>query len=449
MDEVTPESRATDAASPVPPPAIICQDRETLSMVRTFLDRAHLATPGQLSEVVLEAAREVGWTALMYLIDYEQEWLVPVPVSGMPDGVPQSVDGSLAGRCFRVLLPVSSSQEQKVVWLPVVDGVERIGVLEVFIPDEEELDEPSLQERCRLLGHLTGHLVAAKRPYGDALDRLKRRRPRTVASELLHQLLPPLTFACEGLVVSGLLQPFYDVAADAFDYSVVDDTAHLAILDATGHDLEGTTLTAIALSAYRNSRRQGHGLFTTAQLMDSLIAQYGEGWRLATGVIGELDLTSGRFRYLNGGHPPPLLMRDGKVVKQLTGGHRVLFGSGDGAGAVAEEWLEPGDWVVLYTDGITEARTRDGEFFGLDRLVDRLERAATTREPAPETLRRISHDVLAHQGGVLSDDATLLIAEWATGKEHVLASGSNRFVRSEELAPRHGDPGERGEAPRR
>jgi sigma-B regulation protein RsbU (phosphoserine phosphatase) len=411
-------------------------DAHTLAMVRTFLDRAHLATPGQLSEVALEAVRELGWTAQMYLADYEQQSLVPVPVTGMAAATEQSIDGTLAGRCFRTVEPVPSVSGERAVWLPLVDGAERLGVLQIVVRPEDELDDPRLEERCRLLGHLLGHLIAAKRPYGDALDALMRRRPRTVASELLHQLLPPLTFACEGLVVSGILQPFYDVAADAFDYSVVDDTAHLVILDATGHDLHGTTLAAVALSCYRNSRRQGHGIFSTAQAMDELIAEHGEGWRLATGVLGELNLTSGRFRYLNAGHPPPLLMRDGKVVKELTEGHRVLLGGGEGEGTIAEEWLQSGDRVVLYTDGITEARTEDGEFFGVERLIDHLERAATTRQPAAETLRRISHDVRAHQGGALADDATLLIAEWATGKEHSLTSSWNRTLRPEELSPR-------------
>jgi phosphoserine phosphatase RsbU/P len=425
------------------------EDARTLAMVRTFLDRAHLATPGGLSEAVLEAARELGWTALVYLADYEQQWLVPVPVTGLPPADPHSIDGTLAGRCFRTVEPVPSVTGQHTVWLPLLDGSERLGVLEVRVDADDDVDDPRLQERLRLLGHVTGHLIAAKRPYGDALDGLMHRRPRSVASELLHRVLPPLTFACEGLVVSGLLQPFYDVAADAFDYSVVDDTAHVAILDATGHDLAGTTLAAIAVSVYRSSRRRGHGIFTSAQAMDEVIAEHGDGWRLATGVLGELNLTSGRFRYLNAGHPAPLLMRGGKVVKELTDGGRVLFGCGEGECVTAEEWLEPGDRIVLYTDGITEARTEDGDFFGLERLVDHLERAAATRQPAPETLRRISHDVLAHQNGVLHDDATLLIVEWATGEEHLLISSRTRSQPPERLSLRPGDQSRNGEAPRR
>lgn len=402
------------------------------------MDRAHLATPGQLPDVVGEAARELGWTAALYLADYDQRVLVPAPVRGARTRGPQPIDTTLAGRCFRTVEPVASTGGEPVLWLPVVDGTHRLGALEVTLPPGTDLDDANLRERCRLLGHLTGHLIAAKRPYGDGLDQMMRLRPRTVASDLLHQVLPPLTFACEGLVVSGLLQPVYDVAADAFDYSVVDETAHLAVLDATGHDLNGTVLAAVALSAYRNSRRAGHGIYASAQAIDDHIVTQGHGERFATGVLAELDLPSGRLRYLNAGHPPPLLLRDSKVVKQLGEGHRILFGLGQGEAEVGEEWLQPRDRIVFYTDGITDARGVDGEFFGLDRLIDHVERSAGAGLPAPETLRRVSHDVIDHQGGVLQDDATLLVVEWATGEEHTLTSGWQRAVDPDDLSPSRG-----------
>jgi len=207
---------------------------QTLALVRTFLDRAHLATAGQLPEVVLEAARTLGWTAVLYLADYEQRLLVPAPVTGVPVRGPQGIDTTMAGRCFRTVEPIPSPGLEPVLWLPVVDGAHRLGVLEVRVPAGTDLADATLRERGRLLAHVTGHLIAAKTPYGDGLDQVMRLRPRSIASELLHQILPPLTFACEGFVVSGLLQPAYDVAADAFDYSVLDDIAHLAVLDATG-----------------------------------------------------------------------------------------------------------------------------------------------------------------------------------------------------------------------
>jgi hypothetical protein len=423
-------------------------DRLTLAALRTLLDGVHLATAGQLPQVVLDAARQLGWSTVLHLVDDEQRVLVPVPLPGAGSGgAVLDVEGTLAGRCFRTVEPVAWSASpatgeaaapERGVWLPVLDGTHRLGVLRVTTAPGEALSDPVVQERCRLLAHLVGHLVVAKSAYGDGLTRVQRRRPRTVASELLQQLLPPLTFATEGVVVSGILQPAYEVAADAFDYSVVGEAAHLAVFDATGHDLAGTLLAAVALSTYRNSRREGRGLYDTAQALDEQVAEQGRLEKLVTGVLAQLDLATGRLRYLNAGHPAPLLLRRGRVVKELDGGRRILFGLGTGEADVAEEWLEPDDWVVFYTDGVTEARSPDGGFFGTGRLTDQLERSAASGLPAPETLRRVAHDVLDHQHGVLQDDATVLVVQWATGGERVMGSAATRDQDARDLAPGRG-----------
>ena len=106
------------------------------------------------------------------------------------------------------------------------------------------------------------------------------------------------------------------------------------------------------------------------------------------------------------------MLRSCKVVKRLSGGHRTPFGVVAGEVDVAQEMLQPGDWLVLHTDGITEARDSAGRFFGDARLVDFLEREAASGHPPPETVRRLTQAVLGHQDGVLQDDATVLLARW-------------------------------------
>jgi serine phosphatase RsbU (regulator of sigma subunit) len=104
------------------------------------------------------------------------------------------------------------------------------------------------------------------------------------------------------------------------------------------------------------------------------------------------------------------------MIKTLQSPIRVPLGLGHlvrTAPQVGAEQLEPGDRVLLHTDGVTEARDAHGAQFGLDRLVDLAERHHHDGLPAPETLRRIAHAVLAHQRGHLQDDATLLLLEWA------------------------------------
>lgn len=79
---------------------------------------------------------------------------------------------------------------------------------------------------------------------------------------------------------------------------------------------------------------------------------------------------------------------------------------------VIEEALEPGDHVLLYTDGITEARSHSGEAFGTDRLAEFTLRALANQLPLPETTRRLVHAILDWQDDTLADDATLLMLRW-------------------------------------
>lgn len=396
-------------------------DDPMLSALTRLLEDSHIAAPDQVPAALAAACRELRWSVALYLSDYEQRRLVPIPTPGAESREPLGIDSSLAGVAFQRVRPMHGSDEPLRVWVPLVDGVERLGVIEVMLPPGSDPDAADVQHRLRLVSLLTAHLVAVKMPYGDGLDRHRRTRPRTVEAELLWQLLPPFTFGCPNLVVSGVLEPCYDVAGDAFDYSVTDQTAYLLVVDSTGHDLTSGALTATALAAARKVRREGHGLVATVELLDATISKHFGDERFATGILGKLDLATGELQYVNAGHPAPLLMRDGRVVKSLDRGRQPMFGLGGyDEITVAREQLERGDRVVFYSDGVTEARGADGGFFGLDRLIDTLTRGAAADQRAPETLRRVMHDVLGHQDGVLQDDATLLIAEWASGSEHQL-----------------------------
>jgi serine phosphatase RsbU (regulator of sigma subunit) len=233
------------------------------------------------------------------------------------------------------------------------------------------------------------------------------------AAELLATLLPPLTFSSDRLVVAAVLEPCYTVGGDAFDYAVDGSLARLLVLDAMGRGLDAGLTAATALAAIRGARRDGHGLYAMARAADEAIrGQFGNA-KFATAVLAELDLDVGVLRYLNAGHPPPLVLRRGKAVRFLDGGRRLPLGMDDAAIEVAQERLEPGDGLLLYTDGITEARAPDGEQFGVERLVDLAERHAVEGLAAPEKLRRLAHSVLAHQHGPAGDDATLMLLEWS------------------------------------
>jgi serine phosphatase RsbU (regulator of sigma subunit) len=305
------------------------------------------------------------------------------------------------------------------VWLPLIDGVDRLGVVRLRLPPGVTLDDPTVTAHVRWAVYLIAHLVASKSAYTDFFHMGRLTRERSVASELIWSLLPPLTVAAEGIAIAGGLEPNHSIAGDIFDYAIDGRIAHLAIADATGHDLHAALIGALVLASYRSGRRRRASLPEIVADIDVVLKAVA-AHTYASGVFAELDIRNGLLRYANAGHPAPLLMRDGKVVKPLDGGRRILLGFPGRSVTVATEQLERGDWVIFYTDGVIEARDQRRQMFGLDRLIGVVQRCAADRQNAAETLRRIVHEVLDHQAGVLQDDATMLVVQWMTSLEHEL-----------------------------
>jgi len=389
--------------------------RRPLAAMTSLLRRTHLTPPDLLADAVDEAVAHLGARATVYLADYTQTLLVAMARPSIEPAPNLTIDGTLGGRAYRMLAVQTAVVDGEAqLWMPIIDGVERVGVLKIVVEDGGSLEDRAFRRQCWWFAHYLGHLVTVMDTYGDGIDAVRRRQPRTLSAELIWQLLPPLTSGTDKVIVSGRLEPSSSVGGDVFDYALSDTAAQFAIFDATGHDLHSGLAAAAALAAYRNARRQGHGLFEQTESVHRAVQDAFGGRMYATGVLATLDLDSGRLRYLSAGHPPPLLLRAGKIVKTLDAGRRPLLGLDMREGNIAEEMLEPDDTVVLYTDGITEARDEQHQFFGIDRLADFIEREVSAGTPMPEMVRRVCRRILDHQGGVLQDDATMLLVQWTT-----------------------------------
>jgi Stage II sporulation protein E (SpoIIE) len=395
-------------------------------LLADLVDQAALCTPDEVAELVAVQAGGAGLLeVVVYLADYGQTRLVPLPYRGMPGRTPFSIEGTLAGRAYRtagVLEGEADGGDGRRLWLPLVHGSERIGVMEATFAGPAV--SSALRDACQRYARMVATLVVGRWAYGDVFERVRRERPMRLPAEIQWRLLPPTTFATDWFVVSGMLEPWDEVGGDAFDYAVNEGRVHLAVFDAMGHGLNATLLSTVAVGVYRNARRAGLDLPETYTAIDREIAeQFGRQY-FVTGLLLELDSRVGRLDWISAGHLPPLLLRQGRLVKTLAArpatpmGLRLL----GRPPPVQGEQLEPADRLILYTDGVVEAR-QHGQFFTDERLADFIVRESASGHSPPEVLRRLIRAVLDHQHGRLQDDATILLLEWTAGGRVALAGG--------------------------
>jgi len=424
---MTPHERQPSAA----PTTGVSTGSDWLTSLERAIDQlvhlSHVSSPDELPRLVSDAAAVfAGGDVVIYLADLQQRVLVPFlpAVLHVHDGSPDAlgIDSTVAGRAFQQMqqhtqtAPSDRGEERTRVWLPLLDGTERLGVLGISLPSTALDDEPGMRRLLRFTS-VVAELVMTKTLYGDSIVRTRRTNPMALAAEVQWSLLPPLTFVNRSVTIAGGLEPAYQVGGDSVDYAVDAGVARFAVFDGMGHGIVSAQLISLVVAAYRNARRAGQSLADTAAHIESAVDDVFRVESFATGVLCELDTTTGQLSWLSAGHLEPLLMRGGKLVRALEVDPLLPLGLNQGltqsvVAALGTEQLEPGDLLLLYTDGVVEARSPDGEFFGQPRLVDMVTRNLAAGLPAPETMRRVVHALLDHQSGDLEDDATLLLVEW-------------------------------------
>jgi serine phosphatase RsbU (regulator of sigma subunit) len=397
-------------------------------VARRLLERAHLVGPEQIAASVAEAARPLGVTgARVYLADLQQRMLRPQAAGDSATGA-LAIDATMAGRAYRTVSvqygPADHGPGWR-VWLPLLGGIDRLGVLEL---DCADVSEPR-RTQYQMLASLAGLMVASKSAFSDTLAAGRRSETMALQAELVWGVLVPRTFATEHVLVAAMLEPAYEVGGDAFDYSLADNLLHVSVFDGVGHDLDAGLVASVAMAACRRTRRASGSLAEMADDADRAIVRHSGHARFVTALLAELDISTGQFSWIPCGHPPPLLIRDSKVIKELDRRPRLPLGlasldeitarSGrstgaplDSAAAMYTERLQPRDRILLYTDGITDGRSADGTQFGLDRLADFVIRHSNEGISAHETLRRLNHAIVEYQDERLSDDATIVLVEW-------------------------------------
>jgi sigma-B regulation protein RsbU (phosphoserine phosphatase) len=384
-----------------------------MEAVRRLLDLRHRGRAEDLPAVLADAAPLLdAEAATVLLVDYGQAMLCPLRGTDPGTAQPLPVENTPAGRAFRTAQAAWRDEgDGGRLWLPLLHGAERLGVLELRMkarPSDAGRDD------LEVIAALLAELIASRRFYGDAVEHTRRRLPMQLAAEIIWNQLPPLTFAFDRTLVTAVLEPCYDVGGDAFDYAANGDVLHLALFDTVGHGISASALTTLTLNTYRNARRSGLSLADTYRSIDKWISSQYRG-QFVTAVMAELDTRTGIYRRINAGHPAEIFLHDGRPLDGPPAPNALPLGLGymvNRPPQVVEMQIEPGDILVFYTDGITESRDSTGSLFGLRRLTDFVVEDLRRGTSAPELMRHLIQTIISYEDGELRDDATAALLQW-------------------------------------
>lgn len=248
----------------------------------------------------------------------------------------------------------------------------------------------------------------------EIADRVVMKRDLEIARDIQSWLLPTTPPVVPGLTIAFATRPANTVAGDYYDIfprGAAGGTQSflLAVADVAGKSIPAALLMATFQASLKTlSATQTNLLELVAGMNRYACSNSQGGLRFTTAFIAELDPATRILQYVNAGHNNPILRRSSGTIERLTVGGLPLGIQADATYAAAEVTLAPGDWIVIFTDGLVEAENQNDEAYGEERLLGILQASAGF---APEQLlQRMIAEVNTFVGTTPQhDDITCLL----------------------------------------
>jgi sigma-B regulation protein RsbU (phosphoserine phosphatase) len=210
-----------------------------------------------------------------------------------------------------------------------------------------------------------------------------------------------------GLDLAFAWQPANGVGGDCFDTLAFASGLGVSIADIAGKGLPAALLMSNLQAAVRAFAQESSAPASVCGSVNRLLCRNMASGRFATFCYARIDAAGRRILYANAGHNPPILIRPDGSVARLTEGGMVLGVFPENAYEQAELPLGPGDRLLFYTDGITEARNPAGDEYDEERLTAAA--VAARAQPVEAMKDALLAGVNDFTGGVFEDDATLIV----------------------------------------
>ena len=292
--------------------------------------------------------------------------------------------------------------------IPLIHKGKVIGVLDLESPQTNYFTEDHVQTLSILAANLAVSLENARLYEQLARDEARMERELTAAQRLQTALLRPVPTVDFGLDIAARILSAREVCGDLYDFlSYGTQQVGIALGDVSGKGSAAALYGAVATGILRSLSPHKLQPSELLRQLNQLVCDRRVDGRYMTICFATWQKGRHRLRIANAGQSQPLLWKDGRVEQiTLTGFPIGIFDD-----ATYEEWsvqLSPGDVLLFYSDGITEASNREGKFFGTSRLQNLF--SANTNLSSGDLADRILEDVQDFtQGGPITDDRTLVV----------------------------------------
>ncbi len=264
-----------------------------------------------------------------------------------------------------------------------------------------------LRDKNRALTRAYEDLKAAQ---AELLRRERIERDLQLAQGIMDSLIPDTFPQFEGVSMAARIVPARQIGGDFYEAIKLDeDHLGLFICDVSGKSIAAALFVAVARGLILAETERTRSPRTALLRIHRLLLRAAEATSFITMFYGVLDRKAGTLRYARAGHEPPILLRGDTSATQILNAPGTLLGILPEVSLEEEEVpLEPGDLLVLYTDGLTEAANPEGDFFGRSRLEKLI--ASANRLTLEALCQNIIDSAISFQGSAEHHDDMAVLA---------------------------------------
>ena len=320
---------------------------------------------------------------------------------------PLLIDDLGADERFRVSQEVDSPI-RSLMCVPLRLKARMIGVLIVFNKQSGEAFAESDQRLLTIIAAQSAQVIENARLYEEEKALRRMQQEMEMARSIQANLLPKAQPSIPGYDIAGMSVSAANVGGDYYDFLPSQDRLILCLGDVSGKGMPASLLMANVQATIRGQNLVSSSAAECMSRSNRLMFESTDSAKFVTFFYGILDIAARTLEYSNAGHNPPILLSDGDASQRLETGGPVLGVLPDFSYEQATVELHPGDLLLIFSDGFSEAMNRRLEEFGEDQL---LSLAVENRgDSAAALIERISLAVVAHTGEAPQTDDMTIIA---------------------------------------